>query len=125
MVLSIMTHQLPVSFSLSPVALFHLHTIRPNRQMILQRLARIAPLPPPASGGGESHKQFLKFYVGYFRCNYTAFNTSATGLRGFLKYGWADLPTAITDISTSFSGMPSIDFTFAVSRMPMMRVSQP
>ena len=125
MVLSIMTHQLPVSFSLSPVALFHLHTIRPNRQMILQRLARIAPLPPPASGGGESHKQFLKFYVGYFRCNYTAFNTSATGLRGFLKYGWADLPTAMTDMRTSFSGMPSMDFTFALSRMPMMRVSQP
>ena len=46
-------------------------------------------------------------------------------MRGFLKYGWADLPTAMTDISTSFSGMPSIDFTFAVSRMPIMRVSHP
>ena len=56
---------------------------------------------------------------------YTIFSTSETGLRGFLKYGWADFPTAMTDVSISFSGILSIAFTFAVSRMPMMRVSQP
>ena len=56
---------------------------------------------------------------------YTTFSTSVTGLRGFLKYGWADLPTAMTDMRTSFSGMPSMDLTFALSRMPIMRVSHP
>jgi len=57
--------------------------------------------------------------------HYIIFSTSATGLRGFLKYGWADLPTAMTDMRTSFSGMPSMDLTFASSRMPIMRVSHP
>ena len=56
---------------------------------------------------------------------YTTFSTSVTGLRGFLKYGWADFPTAMTDVSIYFSGILSIAFTFAVSRMPMMSVSQP
>lgn len=56
---------------------------------------------------------------------YTIFSTSVTGLRGFLKYGWADFPTAMTDVSISFSGILSIAFTFSVSRMPMMSVSQP
>ena len=56
---------------------------------------------------------------------YAIFSTSATGLRGFLKYGWADFPTAMTAVRISFSGMPSIDLTFAMSRMPMMSVSHP